>query len=202
MRYSLKLSLALGLGLALSAGCAGPRMTAPAVDANELSDEGFQAYIAEIELVTVAEAYRAILILADGEDACEAFDQRRENLESRGIARAAWGLHPGNVIDAGSVAYMICQVCQIKGGINAHLFGSWGLGDRRYALRELVYRDVIEDSVDYKYVTGAEMVVMLRRADALMAEKGLYDSGGIHLNDEQDRDEQGELIVPPSPSEG
>ena len=48
-------------------GCAGPRLSTPAVDATKLSDEAFQAYLAEIELVTVDEAYRAMLILADGQ---------------------------------------------------------------------------------------------------------------------------------------
>jgi hypothetical protein len=186
----------------LISGCAGPRRSVPAVDAAKLSDEAFQAYLAEIDLVTVDEAYRAMLILADGEDTCEGFEQRKAALEGRGIVRAAWHLQPENVVDAGSVAYMVCRICEISGGINMHLFGAGGLGDRRYALRELIAREMIEDAVDYQYMTGAAMFAILRRADTLMQEKGLYESKGIDLSDETDRDEHGDLIVPPPAEQG
>ncbi len=179
-------------------GCAGPRKSAQDLDAAQLSDEGFQAYLAEVDLVTVDEAYRAILILADGEDLATSFDERRQDLESRGIARSAWNLKPVNVIDTGSVAYMVCRVCEIAGGVNAHLFGRLGLGDRRYALRELLYREMIEDTVDYQYMTGAAFITVLAKADALMEEKGLYETEVIDLSDETDRDELGDLVVPPS----
>jgi hypothetical protein len=76
------------------------------------------------------------------------------------------------------------------------------LGDRRYALRELIAREMIEDAVDYQYMTGAAMFAILRRADTLMQEKGLYESKGIDLSDETDRDEHGDLIVPPPAEQG
>ncbi len=164
----------------------------------QLSDEGFQAYLVEVELVTVDEAYRAILILSDGEDTAASFDERRQDLESRGIARSAWNLEPVNVIDTGSVAYMVCRVCEIAGGVNTHLFGRLGLGDRRYALRELLYREMIEDTVEYQYMTGAAFSSLLAKADALMEEKGLYETEVIDLSDETDRDEFGGLVVPPA----
>jgi len=178
-------------------GCAGPRMTQPEVDPNELSEEGFQAYLAEVELVTVDEAYRAMLVLADGEDASQSFEERRQNLESRNIAKAAWNLEPQNVVDAGSVAYMVCRICEIRGGINYNLFGRIGLGDRRYALRELIYREMIDNTVDYQYMTGAALSAVMARADELMEKKGLYETETIELSDEADRDEFGDLIVPP-----
>ncbi len=181
----------------LAAGCVGPRHSAPSVDPSTLADEGFQAYLAEAELVTVEEAYRAMLILADGEDSSTSFEQRRQQLESRGILRPEWNLQPQNVIDVGSVAYMICRVCQIRGGVNFRLFGSWGLGDRRYALRELLYREMIDGTVDYQHMTGAAMITVMAKADELMEKKGLYYSETIDLTDEGDRDETGELIVPP-----
>ncbi|HKQ50637.1 MAG TPA: hypothetical protein VJZ71_21380 [Phycisphaerae bacterium] len=187
----------LGFG-ALVSGCTAPRQEQPSVNAAELSDEGFQAYVAELNLVTVDEAYRAMLILADGQDGSKDFEERKTKLESRGIARSAWKLEPENVIDSGSVAYMVCKICQIRGGVNMNLFGSWGLGDRRYALRELVYREMIDESVDYQFMTGAILYGLMRDADELMAKKGLYESQGVDLSDEGDRDAQGNLIVPPS----
>lgn len=182
----------------LVTGCTAPRQEQPSVNAAELSDEGFQAYVAELNLVTVDEAYRAMLILADGQDGSKDFEERKTKLESRGIARSAWNLEPENVIDSGSVAFMVCKICKIRGGVNMALFGSWGLGDRRYALRELVYREMIDDSVDYQFMTGAILYGLMREADELMAKKGLYESEGVDLTDERDRDPQGNLIVPPT----
>lgn len=196
---SVRIMLFLAAAAATSAGCAGPRLSTPPADPSGLSDAAFQGYLAEIDLVTTDEAYRAMLILADGEDPSDGFEQRRQTLESRGIAKAAWDLHPDNVIDAGSVAYMVCRICRISGGVDMHLLGSVGLGDRRYALKELIYREMITDAVDYQYVTGAALYALMRKADALMEKQGLYESTGVDLSDETDRDEQGDLIVP-SPS--
>jgi hypothetical protein len=184
------------LMVASISACAGPRKTEPAVDAKKLTDDAFQVYLVGVDLVTVDEAYRTMLILADGEDTCKTFEERRQKLEERGIARPAWNLKETNVIDAGSVAFMVCRICKISGGLNSALFGSWGLGDRRYALRELIYRGLLEDTVAYQYMTGASLFALIRKADEIMEKKGLYDSQKIDLSDETDRDEHGELIVP------
>jgi hypothetical protein len=138
-----------------------------------------------------------MLILADGEDTSGGFEERRNKLIERGIVRAEWNLQPENVIDAGSVAYMICRICQIGGGVNMRLFGSWGFSDRRYALRELVYREMLTDAVDYEFMTGAALAAVMRKADDLMEKKGLYETTGVELSDTRDRDEKGNLIVPP-----
>lgn len=180
----------------LVGACAGPRQTAPEVNPNTLSDEGFQAYLAEIDAVTTDEAYRAMLILADGQDTSKTFAERKEKLESRGIAKPEWNLQPDNIIDAGSVAYMICRVSKIRGGVCYNLFGRAGLGDRRYALRELIYREMLDQTADYQHVTGAVMIGLLAKADALMEKQGLYESKKIDLSDEGDRDEFGNLKVP------
>lgn len=165
-----------------------------------MSDDAFQAYLASVPYVTVEEAYRAMLILADGEDTCKTHEERAAKLESRGIARSAWNLKPDFVIDAGSVSYMVLKICQIRGGVNFNLFASWGLGDRRYAMRELVYRKMLEDAADYQAMSGDRLVGLMARAGDLMEKKGLYDSAKIDLSDETSRDTSGELIVPQRPS--
>src|SRR5262249_12073876 len=133
----------------LLGACAMPRKENPEVDPNTLGDVEFQGYLADVPLVTVDEAYRAMLILADGEDTSKTFDERREKLESRGIARPQWGLRPENIVDKGTVAFMVCRICKIRGGVNMHVFGALGLGDRRYAMREVVYEKLMDESSDY-----------------------------------------------------
>jgi len=186
------------LVLAGSSGCAAPRPPETAlsgVDPDTLSDSAFQVYLNRVPLVTVGEAYRAMLILADGKDGRDSFEARRQELESRDIVRSAWGLQREDVIDTASVSYMVCKICEMPGGINQVLFGSWGFGDRRSAMRELMFRGMIDDSFEYEYVTGSGLFALMRNADAHMKKKGLYESD-VDLSDETDRNEAGELIVP------
>lgn len=172
-----------------------PETALSGVDPDTLSDSAFQVYLNRVPLVTVGEAYRAMLILADGKDGRDSFAARKQELENRDIVRAAWGLQPDHVIDTASVSYMVCKICEMPGGINQVLFGSWGLGDRRSAMRELMFRGMIDDSIEYEYVTGSALFALMRNADAYMKEKGLYESD-VDLSDETDRNNAGELIVP------
>jgi hypothetical protein len=135
-------------------------------------------------MVTVAEAYRAVLMLAEGEDKYTDFDARRSALESRGIARPEWGLRREACIDRGSVAYMVCQVIKLCGGINFNLFGRLtGVSDRRYAVRELDYAGIMEPSAPYRYITGGELVDVVAKADRYMAAHGMYPQEPVDVGE-------------------
>lgn len=177
-------SAAIALIVLAGAACTGPRTVKLDIDPDTLDDSQFQAYIADSPLISVAEAYRAMLILADGEDSAKTFEERKAKLESRGIARSEWNLQPDNVIDKGSLAYMVARICKINGGVNLTVFGSLGIGERRYAMRELVYRDMLADAVDYQFVTGGELTALMGKADAYMARKGLYETKKIDIGSE------------------
>jgi hypothetical protein len=169
----------------LAGGCAGPRLTQPAVDPATLDDSAFQAYLADLPMITVNEACRAILILADGKDTTKDWSERSQELQKRGWIRSAWNLQPDNKADRGTVAYMICQVCRIVGGVDRLVLGSWGLGDRRYAYRELVYRDLMPDGTEWGYLTGGQMVALMGKADKLMEERHLYPTEKFDLGKER-----------------
>lgn len=132
-------------------------------------------------MVTTAEAYRAMLILADGEDRHASFDGRRAELQERGIVRPAWGLVRDQGIDRGSVAYMVCKILQIRGGVNFAVLGQSGIGDRRYAVRELVYMGLMPPGAPYRYLTGGELVDLLAKADGYMAEHGMYEEEAVDV---------------------
>ena len=138
-------------------------------------------HLADQPLVTVSDAYRAVLILADGTEANRSFAERQARLTERGIIRSAWNLEADDYIDRGSVAFMIAKVAGVTGGINRVMLGSWGLGDRRYALRELQYRGLIAGGTDYAYLSGGEMLGILHRADAHLAETGSHDTPPLAL---------------------
>lgn len=132
-------------------------------------------------MVTVAEAYRALLLLADEAERYADFEARRAALEARGIVRPAWGLQREACIDRGSVACMVCRILQVRGGLNLRLFGELGIGDRRYAVRELVYLDLMPPGASYRYMTGSELVDLMAEADRYMAEHGMYEEQPIDV---------------------
>jgi len=166
-------------------GCAASKTPRQGLDYNQLEDATFLAYLADEPQVSVEEAYRAMLILADGQDSGKGFEERRRILEERGFARSAWRLRPEQVIDRGSLSYMVCQILRYRGGIDRIILGSWGLGDRRYAHRELVHRKLLDSgSLDYQPVTGGLLVGLLARADEEMVARRLYESKGIDLGPE------------------
>lgn len=138
-------------------------------------DKFLHEHLQSQSVVTVAEAYRAMVLLAEGEDKYDSFAAREEYLLHRDILRPEWKLEPDNAIDRGSVAYMVAQILKVRGGVNLNVYGRLlGVADRRYAVREMVYLDIMEDRAPYRFISGAELVDVLWNADAYMAKNGLY----------------------------
>ncbi len=123
---------------------------------------------------TVADAVRAICMLESGGDIGQNYQQRYEYLKQRGIIRDNWHLKPEQWIDRGTLAYMLLKTAKIKGGINIFLFASWGLGDRRYAYREMLYHELMEEGVSYNYVSGPELITAVGNVDRYMQSTGEY----------------------------
>jgi hypothetical protein len=132
-------------------------------------------------MVTVAEAYRAMLILADGDDKYKNFSERETALLERGVIRPQWNLQRAACIDRGSIAYMICRIIKIRGGINYTLLGGLGIGDRRYAMRELMDMNMMETGSVHQYMTGGELVDLIAQADGYMAKKGMYEEEAVDI---------------------
>lgn len=183
-------SLALLVGLV---GCAGPRKFQPELNHETLDQTRFVHYLATLPAVTVDEAARAMLILADGTETHTTYEQRVAELEQRGIVRKAWNLKPDHMLDKGTLGYMLFKICRLPGGVNTLLFGSWGLGDRRYALKEVADAGLLTYGPDYRPVTGGELVSALARADTYMAEHEIYGSP------ERPVDSPADLTAQPAP---
>jgi hypothetical protein len=166
-------------------GCDPATRTEQADRAEQLPADVFlHEHLANEPILTTAGAYRAVILLAEGDDPYETFEQREAALVERDMVRPEWGLVRDEPIDRGSVAYMICRVIQVRGGVNARLFGSLGAGDRRYAMRELVYLGFMPDTPPYRYMTGSEMIDLLGQADAYMADRGMYEAQPVDIVDE------------------
>ncbi|MFA5864885.1 MAG: hypothetical protein WC975_09380 [Phycisphaerae bacterium] len=120
---------------------------------------------------SVADAVRAVGILTAGSDVGKDYDARYQYLVEHDIVRPNWNLEPDQWIDRGTLAYMLIKAANIKGGVNMLLFGSNGLGDRRYAYREMMYRELMPGGVDYNYVSGPELVTTVGKVDRYIQER-------------------------------
>lgn len=161
--------------------------TGEKVDAQAFLHEHLQ----RLPAVTVAEACRGMVMLADGEDKFTSFQERESSLIERKILRPEWRLEREQAIDRGSVAYMVTRILKIRGGVNMQTFGRLGIGDRRYAVRELAYLDLLPSTPAYRYMTGGELVDLLARADDYMAAHDMYP---------EQRTDITEMLATPTPA--
>lgn len=93
---------------------------------------------------------------------------RYSNFESQKNFLKEQGILPEKAINAGAneplrksaAAYMFCRALDIKGGAVMRVFGP----SERYALRELIYKQLVAEGPAKKIVSGMELLSILMRA--------------------------------------
>lgn len=186
-RFSLRTCrLALVVFVAVgTSGCSRPSRVEQVARGEAVDPDTFlHEHLQGVPMVTVGEAYRALLLLADGDEKTHSFEERQAELQARGLVRAAWNLQREQPIDRGSVAFMVLRIIQGPRGVNSLVWGNLGLGDRRYALRDLVHMGLIGPGGPDKYLTGGELVFLMGKADKYMADRGRYPSEKVDLRKE------------------
>ncbi len=172
------------LGLC-AAGCSHVNRAEQVDRAEQLGiDEFLHEHLPRQPMVTAGEAYRALLLLADGEEKCASFQERAAELERRHWVRREWNLSREQPIDSGAVAYIVLAIIHGQRGVNSLMLGSLGLGERRYALRDLVYLGLIDDKPAYRWMTGGELLDLMGKADDYMARHKLYPAEPVNLRQE------------------
>jgi hypothetical protein len=174
MRRAMPILLIVAGLLAGGAGCAQTRKFEPTVDPGKLTDIQFLSYLETVPVITFEEGCRAVLICADGKDAFKRQDARYAELKRRGWVRDAWQVAPGDTMDVGTMCYMVSKACDLKPSLASLALGSWGLGDRRYAIRQCVAEGIIGPTPAYRPVTGSVMVWTMNKVDDYLAAHGAY----------------------------
>ncbi len=127
--------------------------------------------IFEKDRATYGDACRAVLSLLKDEHTDADFVAVSGDLSGRGIVSADWNLQETSLLTKGTLAYILCQALEIKGGLTMRLFGV----SRRYALRECQHKGLIVGGVMDEYVTGRELLDVLTNA-TVYREQGSADS--------------------------
>ncbi len=153
----------LSLATMLQAGsCTRPQRTyQPAQDPATLDDVSFLHYLATVPVVTVDEGMRAVLLLAGDSARWSTFEQRYEELRRRGAVKKAWRIGPGQILDKGTLAYMLQCICDVPRSLNDELASKTGVGDRRYALKTCIHEGVMPYGLAHEPVTGGGLLSAL-----------------------------------------
>ena len=147
------------LMLAVS-GCQAPGRSTTAAEVPRDSNAELVAYIADQPFVTAEPAYRAVYVLWKGEPSSGDFDALADTLRAAGVVSKHWRHAPDQPLRRGTIAFMVCRACEIRGGIN------WALtGMGRYAWRELQHRGIAGPGSEYGWMSGGEFVGLLLRAE-------------------------------------
>jgi hypothetical protein len=160
----------LGLSV-IPAGCVAARRSwTPPCDPNTLNSATFLHYLAATPLVTVDEGMRAVLLLTDDGARFPTFERRKNELVRRGAVKTAWALDADNILDKGTLAYMLGTVCDLPRGLNETVFAAAGWGDRRNSLRACVHEGLLRHGVPSEPVKGGELLSAMTQAERFLAE--------------------------------
>ncbi len=167
-------------------GCSQHIPYAPSQDHNALAEAEFVHFVAAEPVVTYDELCRATLLVADGEETADSFEQRVEMLSSRGIVRPEWQYEADHAVDLGLLAYMIHGACDIPSGLNSRIADFTGIGCERYALKDVVRQGIMPYGMAYQIPTGGQVMAALAKGDDLMAKRGMYESTEREINSPAD----------------
>jgi hypothetical protein len=160
----------VAVALVLVSGVSLPAQDQAAKPAKE-SRTAYLRRIFEKDRATFGDACRAVLSVVKNEHTDADFTAVFGELNTRGVVSTSWTLQESSLLTKGTLAYMICQALEIKGGVTMRLFGI----NRRYALRECLYRRLIASGTVDEYVTGRELIDVVTNA-AVHREQGHTDS--------------------------
>ena len=123
--------------------------------------------VADRGVATIEDGYRVFLLLARDQGRLDdnldvegmAFEELREHLVALCLISARWKYHPGQCLRRDVVAYMSASYVGIRPGLLTGLFGM----TRRYALREMQFRQYIAVGSPRSFVTGSELLSVATR---------------------------------------
>jgi len=142
------------------------KVSPPVVD-SRLND--YFSKLLSKEVANLSDAYKTLVVLLGVEDQFNDPDSQFNYLKEKGIVPKNIGTEANykEPLRKGALAYMFTKVMDIKGGITLRTFGL----TQRYALKELVYHDIMLPGIVHDFVSGKELIWTLTQAADYMAEK-------------------------------
>lgn len=156
--------LLLGVA-ALAGGCRSTtpaQALAPQIAGNEPAAQlAFWHTLPQRKAVSNDEAFHAVLLFVDGQDAAGGYDQRVKLLKEKRLLEPGFAARAAEPLRRGTLAVALTRALSIKGGLSMHLFGA----KPRYAVRELQYAGVYPPSSPQQTFSGPEFLGIIGRAE-------------------------------------
>lgn len=148
-----------------STGCQPYLMPSSAVDTYPKADQelDFLAEVEKMNAITNNDAVHAFLLLQDGDDAQPDYAARRAEAIRRGWMDRGTSTNANEAARVGWMATAGCLVMQIKGGLSMRVFGPVP----RYAVRELIFMEILPLRTENQVLSGSEFVDYLNRLDRI-----------------------------------
>jgi hypothetical protein len=161
---------AIGLLLAV-AGCARTVITDSAADKFPSADAELQFWeqLETQPVVTNNDALHGLILLADGQDPAQDYDQRVAAARQRGWLGSSEPPPAHESATMGMISVAVCEILDIKGGITMRVFGLVP----RYCTRELVFLRYVPPRTDNQSISGLEFMDLMSRVEQQMPQANL-----------------------------
>jgi len=116
--------------------------------------------LAEKPVASMADAIMLLTLFAGESPWGRGLDELTARLVEKEIFHGGWRVDKTDPLTFGRVSYMICQACEIRGGIWMRLFGP----SERYCFKEALYLEIIPAGSTHRYVTGEQLLDILSAA--------------------------------------
>ena len=168
MRSSVWPLMILLLASAGMVGCARTMLESSAVDdwpGNEAELEYLEALETQ-RVVTNHDALHGLLLLADGADPHETYEQRLADARQRGWLAPDASPEANESAAIGMMAMAVCEILEIDGGLTMLFFGP----SPRYCTRELIFLDILPPRSEHQSLSGLEFIDLLGRIEDRLGE--------------------------------
>jgi hypothetical protein len=152
-------------GLILLIGCQSPRAGKPLAKELAGSDAdaqmNFWHAMADEAIATNDQAFHALLLYLDNKDDCADYAARVTELKQRQLLRAGFDQPADGGVTRGTLAVALMHILGERGGVTTRVFGP----SPRYAVRELMFLNVLPPSTPNQAVSGNELVGIIGRLE-------------------------------------
>ena len=141
---------------------AGLLVLAGGISIGVYADNAFFRVLAAKPNASMEDAVKAIYMLKVGEsDVGEmTFAEICDIMKQKKLMKASYGKDPNKLVNRGQVAYMLCKVLGIRGGLTMRVFGV----SERYGFRECLYLGLMPVGSQWDKVSGSELMGILAQA--------------------------------------
>lgn len=117
--------------------------------------------LADRNVVSNDEAFHALISFANQSDPNENYAQRLEWLKDRNMLSKSFNRPHDEAVSRGTVAEIVMHILNLKGGVTIQITGI----TPRYALKELVYYEIMPPSTEHQGLSGVEFIGIITRAE-------------------------------------